>query len=140
MKEKIFLSCFLFFCLQSTCFAESQVNVSDLVDKLPVDNVVKIDSYDANIKSRPSLVDRVAKTHNLQKELDTRHQEKIIEYSVNTRKTITYPDGRVEVIETSPSNVTLEAISQDKDKYGVLKDSTNSLGFAVLLFKALGGL
>lgn len=140
MKEKIFLSLSLFCLSSSFCFADTQVNVADLVDKIPVDNVIKIDSCDANIKSRPSLVDRVAKSHNLQKQLDTEHQEKIIEYSVNTKKTITYPDGRIEVIETSPSNVTLEAISQDKDKYGILKDSTNSLGFAVLLFKALGGL
>ena len=133
MRHSLLLLFFLFFG-NFPSFAEAP---NEGIDS---NNIVKIDACESSFRSKPSIIDKVTASHNLQKKLDVSHQEKIIEYSVNTKRTIHHPDGRVEIIETSPSNVTLEAISQDKDKYSILENGASKAGFALILFKMLGGL
>ena len=140
MKFKIFTLVLFLAC--NDVFA-TQTNVVELVknDKMILtqfDNNIKVNTV--SVQSSPSWIKTVAGSHNTQKQLDTAHQERIIEMTLETRRTEQRADGTVIVTETKPSTATLEAVTQNKQNYMILKDATGNLSNALLLFKAIGGL
>jgi hypothetical protein len=126
------------------CNAE-QTNVFDLMkrDKVIDDSrsvSAKHNACGDTITVKSSPIKTITQSHNRQKELDIQNQQHILDVTLNRKITEILPDGTTRVTETTPSNVTIEALNKRSNDFKTLDDATTKAGFALLLFKALGGL